>query len=49
MQRLKTPAWVRRIQEGINDIRKERSASVEIKRDNRKAQNVKRTRLLEKI
>jgi len=39
---------VRRIQESINDIRKELSALVEIKRDNRKAQNVKRTRLLKK-
>ena len=45
-QRSKTPPWVRRIQENINDIRKELSTLVEIKRDNRKAQNIKRTRLL---
>jgi len=47
-QRSKTPPWVRRIQENINDIRKELSASMEIKRDNRKVQNVKGTRLLKK-
>jgi len=40
-QRSKTPPWVRRIQESINNIRKELSALVEIKRDNRKVQNVK--------
>jgi len=48
-QRSNTPPWVRRIQGSINDIRKELSALVEIKRDNRKAQNVKRTSLLRKI
>ena len=47
-QRSKTPPWVRCIQDSINDIRKELSALVEIKRDNRKVQNVKRTRLLKK-
>ena len=47
-RRSKTPPWVRRIQESISDIRKELSALVEIKRDNRKVQNVKRTRLLKK-
>jgi len=47
-RRSKTPTWVRRIQESINDIRKELSALVEIKRDNRKAQNIKRIRLLKK-
>jgi len=31
-QRSKTPSWVRRIQESINDIRKELSVLVEIKR-----------------
>ena len=35
-QRSKTLQWVRRIQESINDIRKELSALVEIRRDNRK-------------
>ena len=47
-QRSKTPSWVRRVQGNINDIRKELSALVEIKRDNRKVQNIKRTRLLKK-
>ena len=48
-QRSKTPPWVRRIQGIINYIRKELSESVEIKRENRKAQNTqKKTRLLEK-
>jgi 50S ribosomal subunit-associated GTPase HflX len=47
-QRSKTPPWIRRIQESINDIRKELSTLVQIKRDNRKTQNVKRTRLLKK-
>jgi len=47
-QRSKTPPWVRCIQKSINDIRNKLSALVEIKRDNRKVQNVKRTRLLEK-
>ena len=36
--RSETPPWVRHIREGINDIRKELSALVEIKRDNRKNQ-----------
>ena len=35
-QRSKTPPWVRRIQGSINDIRKELSGLVEIRRDNRK-------------
>ena len=48
-QRSKTPPWVRRIHGIINYIRKELSESVEIKRENRKAQNTqKKTRLLEK-
>jgi len=47
-QRSKTPPWIRRIQESINDIRKKLSVLVEIKRDNRKTQNIKRTRLLKK-
>jgi hypothetical protein len=47
-QRSKPPPWVRRIQGSINDIRKELSVLVEIKRDNRKAQNIKRTRLFKK-
>ena len=44
----KTPARVRRIQESTSDIRKELSGLVEIKRGNRKAQNIKRTRFLKK-
>ena len=47
-QRSKTPPWVRRIQGSINDIRKELSALVEIRRDNRKIMNINRTRLLKK-
>jgi len=47
-QRLKTPPWVRRIPESTNVIRKELSALVEIERDNRNVQNIKRTRLLKK-
>jgi hypothetical protein len=47
-QRSKTPPWVRRIQGSINDIRKELSALVEIRRDNRKVININRTRLLKK-
>jgi hypothetical protein len=47
-QRSKTPPWVRHIQESRNDIRRKLSTLVEIKRDNRKVQNVKRTRLLKK-
>jgi len=43
------PPWVRCIQESINDIRNELSTLVEIKRDNRKVQNIKRTRLLKKF
>ena len=39
-QRSKTPQWIRRIQGSINDIRKELSALVEIKRDNRKVMNI---------
>jgi len=44
----KTPPWVRRVQESTNDIKKELSALVEIKRNNRKAEYIKGTRLLEK-
>ena len=47
-QRSKTPPWVRRTQESINDIRKELSALVEIRRDNRKVMNINRTKLLKK-
>jgi len=47
-QRSKTPPWVRCIQGSINGIRKELSALVEIKRDKRKVENVKRTRLFNK-
>jgi transposase len=47
-QRSKPHPWVRRIQGSINDIRKELSVLVEIKRDNRKVQNIKRTRLFKK-
>ena len=36
------------IQGSINDIRKEMSALVEIRRDNRQLMNIKRTRLLKK-
>ena len=42
------PLWVRRVQGSINDIRKELSALVEIRRDNRKVMNINRTRLLKK-
>ena len=45
-KRSKTPPCVRRIQGSINDIRKELSALVEIRRNNRKVMNIKRTRLL---
>jgi translation initiation factor 1 (eIF-1/SUI1) len=47
-QRSKPPLWVRCIQGSINDIRKELSVLVEIKRDNRRVQNIKRIRLLKK-
>ena len=47
-QRSKTPTCVRRIQGSINDVRKELSALVEIRRDNRKVMNINRTRLLKK-
>ena len=46
-QRSKTPPSVRRIQGSINDIRKELSELVEIRRDNRKM-NINKTRLLKK-
>jgi hypothetical protein len=42
-QRSKTPSWVRRIQGSINDIRKELSALVEIRRVKRKLMKVNRT------
>jgi hypothetical protein len=45
-QRSKSPPWVRCIQGSIYDFRKELSVLVEIKRDNRRVQNIKRTRLL---
>ena len=47
-RRSTTPPWVRRIQGSINGIRKELSALVEIRRDDRKVTNIKRTRLLKK-
>jgi hypothetical protein len=47
-QRSKPPPSIRCIQGSINDIRKELSVLVEIKRDNRKVQNIKRTRLFKK-
>ena len=47
-QRSKTLPWIGRIQGSINDIRKELSALVEIRRDNRKVMNINRTRLLKK-
>ena len=47
-QRSKTPLWVRQIQGSINDIRKELSALVAIRRENRKVMNINRTRLLKK-
>ena len=47
-RRSTTPPWVRRIQGSINGIRKELSALVEIRRDDRKVSNIKRTRLLKK-
>jgi hypothetical protein len=47
-QRSKPSPWVRCIQGSINDIRKELSVLVEIKRDNGKVQNIKRTRLFKK-
>jgi hypothetical protein len=47
-QRSKPPPWVRRIQGSINDIRKDLSALIQIKRDRRKVKNIKRERLLKK-
>jgi hypothetical protein len=47
-QKSKQTPWVRRIQGSINDIRTELSMLVEIKGDNRKVQNIKRTRLFKK-
>jgi hypothetical protein len=44
-QRSESPPWLRRIQESINDIRKELLVLVEIKRDKRTVQNIKRTRI----
>jgi len=43
-QRSKPPQWGRRLQKSINDIRKELLVLVKIKRDNRKVENIKRTR-----
>jgi hypothetical protein len=40
-KRSKTPPWVRRIQGSISNIRKELSALVEIKRNNRKSEYIK--------
>jgi hypothetical protein len=47
-QRSKKPPWFRRIRRSKNDFRKELSALVEIRRDNKKVKNVRRTRLLKK-
>jgi hypothetical protein len=47
-QRSKPPPWVRRIQGSINNIRKDLSALMEIKRDRRKVKNIKRARLRKK-
>ena len=47
-QRSRTPPWVRGLQGSINDIRKELSMLVEIRRDYRKVMNINRTRLLKK-
>jgi hypothetical protein len=47
-QRLNPPPWVRCIQESINDIRKDLSVLIEIKRNRRKVKNIKRARLLKK-
>ena len=44
----KTTRWVIRLQESINSIRKDLSAFAEIKRDEIKAQNMKRKRLRRK-
>ena len=40
-QRSKTPPWFRRIKGSVNGIRKELSALVEIRRENRKVMNIK--------
>ena len=47
-QRSKPPQWGRRLQKSINDIRKELLVLVKIKRDNRKVENIKRTRQFKK-
>jgi TolA-binding protein len=47
-QKLQQPPWVRHIQGSIKDIRKELSVLVEIRRDNRRVQNIKRNRLFKK-
>jgi hypothetical protein len=47
-QMLKPLPWVRCIQGSINNIRKDLSALIEIKRDSRKLKNIKRARLLKK-
>jgi len=44
----KPSPWVRCTQGSINGIRKELPELVEIKRDNRRVQNIKRTRLFKK-
>ena len=48
-QKSQTPTWVRRTQGIINDIRKELSALVEIRRDNRKVMNIKKPDYLRNI
>ena len=47
-QRLHTPPWIRRIQNTINNMRKELSQLVEIQRDNRKTTNKNKTKLFKK-
>ena len=44
-QRLHAPPWIRRIQNTINNMRKELSQLVEIQRDNRKTMNKNRAKL----
>jgi hypothetical protein len=44
--RPETPPWVGRIQDSINDTRKELTALAEIKRNDRNTHNMKRERLL---
>ena len=47
-QILHTPPWIRRIQNTINNMRKELSQLVEIQRDNRKTMNKNKAKLFKK-